>query len=42
MSKTYTGIHQHSIYSVLDGYGKVDKIVSKCKELGMKGVCLTD
>ena len=42
MSKTYTGIHQHSIYSVLDGYGKLDKIVTRCKELGMHGVCLTD
>lgn len=42
MTKTYTGIHQHSIYSVLDGYGKIDPIVAKCKELGMRGVCITD
>jgi DNA polymerase-3 subunit alpha len=30
------------VYSVLDGYGKIDKIVERCKKLGMKGVALTD
>ena len=42
MTGTYTGIHQHSIYSVLDGYGKIEQIVKKCKDLNMRGVCLTD
>lgn len=39
---TYTGLHQHSVYSVLDGYAKIDEIVLKCKELNMRGVCITD
>lgn len=38
----YTGLHQHSIYSPLDGYGKVEDIVVRCKEQGQKGVCITD
>lgn len=42
MSNTYTGLHQHSVYSVLDGYAKIDEMVIRCKELGMKGVCITD
>ena len=40
--KTYTGIHQHSIYSVLDGYAKMEPLIKRCKKLGMRGVCLTD
>ena len=42
MSETYTGLHQHSVYSVLDGFGKVEDIVLRAKKLGMKGVCITD
>lgn len=38
----YTGLHQHSIYSVLDGFGQVEDIVTRCKDLGMEGVCITD
>lgn len=38
----YTNLHQHSKYSVLDGLGEVEDIVKKYKELGMKGVCITD
>jgi DNA polymerase-3 subunit alpha len=42
MAGEYTGLHQHSVYSVLDGFGKIDGIVERCKYLGMKGVVLTD
>lgn len=38
----YTGLHQHSVYSVLDGLAKVKDIVERCKDLGMEGVCITD
>lgn len=41
-NKTYTGLHVHSVHSVLDGFGKVDQIVKKCKDLNMKGACLSD
>ncbi len=39
---TYTNLHQHSKFSVLDGLGEVENIVLRCKELGMKGVCISD
>lgn len=38
----YTNLHQHSIYSILDGFAQVKDIVKRCKALGMKGVALTD
>lgn len=38
----YTNLHGHSIYSVLDGFSKVEDYVLRCKAMGMKGVCLTD
>ncbi len=42
MNKTYTGLHQHSVYSVLDGFAKIDKMVQRCKSLGFEGVAMTD
>jgi len=41
----YTNFHQHSHFSntsFLDGYGTVDQIVERCKEIGYKTVALTD
>lgn len=38
----YTNLHQHSKYSVLDGLGEIENIVKRCKELNMKGVCISD
>jgi len=40
--QTYTGLHQHSVMSVLDGFAKIEDIVVRAKELGMKGVCISD
>jgi len=42
MTNTYTGLHQHSVYSVLDGFAKVEDMVVRAKELGMHGVCISD
>lgn len=39
---SYTNLHQHSKFSALDGLGEVDSIVLKAKELGFKGVCISD
>lgn len=38
----YTGLHVHSIYSALDGLGKVEDIVIRGKELGMDKIIVSD
>lgn len=38
----FTHLHLHSHYSLLDGLGKIDDILDRVKELGMKSVALTD
>lgn len=38
----YTNLHGHSIYSVLDGFSKIDHYVERCKAMGMHGVLLSD
>lgn len=35
-------LHTHSHYSLLDGLAKIDDIIDRTKELGMKAVALTD
>jgi DNA polymerase-3 subunit alpha len=34
--------HQHSQYSILDGYSTSEKIANKCKRLGYRAAALTD
>ena len=41
-NSTYTPLHVHSLYSSLDGMSKVKDIVSRCKEVGAHGACITD
>ncbi len=38
----FSHLHVHSHYSLLDGLGKIDDILARVKELGMKSVALTD
>jgi len=38
----FVHLHVHSEYSLLDGLSKIDKLVVKAKELGMKSLALTD
>ena len=38
----YTHLHVHSHYSLLDGLPKIDELVAKAKEYGMKALALTD
>ncbi|PIZ45336.1 hypothetical protein COY31_00625 [Candidatus Wolfebacteria bacterium CG_4_10_14_0_2_um_filter_39_18] len=35
-------LHTHSHYSLLDGLAKIDDIIDRAKELGMKAIALTD
>ena len=39
---SFTHLHVHSHYSLLDGLSKVDEIVDKCISSGMNAVALTD
>lgn len=38
----FTHLHLHTHYSLLDGLGKVDDVLDKVKELGMKAAAITD
>jgi DNA polymerase-3 subunit alpha len=40
--KKFTHLHLHTGYSLLDGSGKIDKVISKAKELGMDSIAITD
>lgn len=38
----FVHLHMHTEYSLLDGANRLDKLVEKIKELGMKSVAITD
>lgn len=38
----FVHLHVHTGYSLLDGSGKIDKLIEKTKELGMKSIAITD
>jgi DNA polymerase III subunit alpha len=38
----FVHLHVHSEYSLLDGLGKVNRLVARAKELGMSALALTD
>jgi len=42
LEKKFTHLHLHTEYSLLDGSGKIEKIISKAKELGMDSIAITD
>jgi DNA polymerase III subunit alpha len=39
---TFTHLHVHTEYSLLDGISKIKKLVKKAKELGMDSLAITD
>lgn len=39
---TFTHLHVHSDYSILDGYGTIDEYIQKAKSDGQKAIALTD
>ena len=40
--KRFCHLHLHTEYSLLDGSGKIKKLVKKAKELGMDSMAITD
>ena len=40
--KKFCHLHLHTEYSLLDGSGKIKKLVKKAKELGMESMAITD
>lgn len=42
MNKSFTHLHLHTEYSLLDGVGKIDEYLDRCKELGMEAMAVTD
>lgn len=38
----FTHLHVHTMYSLLDGAGKIEEIVARAKELGMDSLAITD
>ncbi len=41
-SSAFSHLHLHTEYSLLDGANKIDNLIIKAKELGMKSVAITD
>ena len=39
---SFTHLHVHTQYSLLDGSCKIGEIVNRAKELGMKNLAITD
>lgn len=40
--KKFCHLHLHTEYSLLDGSGKIPKLIKKAKELGMESIAITD
>lgn len=40
--KNWTNLHNHTIFSMLDGHGDIEKYLSRAKSLGMSGLATTD
>ena len=38
----YTNLHAHSVFSPLDGYGKLQDYCERARALGFKGLCLSE
>lgn len=40
--KNWTNLHNHTVFSMLDGHGDIEKYLSRAKNLGMSGIATTD
>ena len=40
--KNWTNLHNHTVFSMLDGHGNVEQYLSRAKDLGMLGLATTD
>ena len=41
-SKSFTHLHCHTHYSLLDGASSIDRLVHRASELGMNSLAITD
>ena len=39
---SFTHLHLHTEYSILDGAARIDKVIAKAKKLGMTSIAITD
>lgn len=42
MIETYSSLHNHSMYSLLDGYSTPEEYLEKAKEIGLKAFAITE
>lgn len=42
MIKSYTALHNHSFYSLLDGYSSPEEYLDRAKEIGLKAFAITE
>jgi len=40
--KNWTNLHNHTVFSTLDGHGDIEKYLDRAKSLGMSGLATTD
>ena len=40
--KDFVHLHVHTEYSLLDGAGRIEDLLDRCKELGMSSLAITD
>ena len=38
----FTHLHVHTEYSLLDGAGRIEDLIKRCKQLGMQSIAITD
>jgi DNA polymerase-3 subunit alpha len=38
----YSSLHNHSMYSLLDGYAKPEEYLKRAQEIGLKAFCITE
>lgn len=39
---SYSSLHNHSMYSLLDGYATCEEYLNRAKEIGLKAFCITE
>lgn len=39
---SYSSLHNHTMYSLLDGYGTCEEYLNRAKEIGLKAFCVTE
>lgn len=40
--KNWTNLHNHTVFSMLDGHGRIEQYLERAKSLGMSGIATTD